>query len=48
MEESKETIIEFINTMEGVSTLPNQMVLSVLLNEVAERKGGFKFSLVTT
>ena len=47
MEEVKETAIELINTLEGVSTLPNQMVLSVVLNEVAGRKGGFKILLVT-
>ena len=47
MEEVKETAVEMINTMEGVSTLPNQMVLSVVLNEVAGRKGGFKILLVT-
>ena len=37
-----------MHTIEGVNTLPNQMLMMVLLKELAEKKGGFKVSLVTT
>lgn len=40
--------MEFSHTIEGVNNLPNQMLMSLFLNEVAERRSGFRLSLVTT
>ena len=48
MQEVKEMTIEFMHTIQGVNTLPNQMLMIVLLRELGEKKGGFKLSLVTT
>ena len=48
MQEVKEMTLQFMHTIEGVNTLPNQMLMMVLLKELAEKKGGFKVSLVTT
>jgi hypothetical protein len=40
--------VEFSHTMEGVNSLPNQLLMSLLLKELAEVKGGLKLLLLTS
>lgn len=47
-ENVREVNVEFSNTIDGVNTLPNQLLLSLLLQEVAGLPSGLKLSLVTT
>lgn len=42
----KEVTVEMLNTIEGIHTLPNQLILDVLLNEVQEK--GLRLHLIST
>ena len=43
----KEVAVEMLNTIEGIHTLPNQLVLSTLLQETGRRQG-LKVQLIST
>jgi len=38
--------VELLNTIEGIHTLPNQLILGVLLGEVQEK--GVRLQLIST
>ena len=40
--------MELINTIEGIHSLPNQLILTVLLQELMQLKTPFKLHLITT
>ena len=48
LDEVKDMTVEFNHTVEGINNLPNQMLMGLLLGEVAERRNGFRLALVTT
>ena len=48
LDDVKEMAVEFNHTVDGINNLPNQMLMGLFLGEVAERRTGFRLSLVTT
>ena len=40
--------LELVNTIEGVSALPNQMILGILMKELSGLRTPFKLNLITT
>jgi hypothetical protein len=47
-ENTKEATLELVNTIEGIHNLPNQLILSILLQELTQLKSTFKLHLITT
>jgi hypothetical protein len=45
---TKEATLELVNTIEGIHSLPNQLILGVLLQELLQLKTPFKLHLITT
>lgn len=46
--ETKDMTVEFINTIDGVHTLPNQLLLAILFRELLQVVIPFKVHLITT
>ena len=44
----KEMTVEFINTIEGVHTLPNQLIMGLMLKELTNTRPNLKLNLITT
>lgn len=40
--------VEFINTIEGVHTLPNQLIMALMLKELTNTRPNLKLNLITT
>lgn len=48
LQTTSEVVLELINTVENMSALPNQMLLSILLGELAKCEEPVKLHLVTS
>lgn len=44
---TRDCSLELVNTIEGVSNLPNQMILGILMRELAALRTPFKINLIT-
>ena len=44
---SKDITIEFTNTIDGISQLPNQMILSIMFKELQDWKNNVKINMIT-